>query len=89
MFWIAPSVEARDYQDPALLNLKEYPIRKSADTGTPQHTMDDLEMQWVLYNFPNRSVDCPRKAFPEFTTYIAVPSKGGVQFGVSFGQPDN
>jgi hypothetical protein len=66
-------VEAGDYNNPILLNLEEYSIRKAPDPGAPPSSMDDRKVQCIFRNRLNGRIDRQREALPKLRTDIRVP----------------
>jgi hypothetical protein len=58
-------VEAGDYDNPMLLNLEEYPVRKPPHSRTAAVPVYNRELQWMLCDCFNRSLDRQRETLPK------------------------
>jgi hypothetical protein len=85
---IAPAVETRDYDDPMLLNFKEYSVRKPPHTRTPTASVND-KLQRVFRYCLNCCFDRQRKTLTKLRTNVVVPGPSVQQILIRLWGPDD
>jgi hypothetical protein len=82
-------VEAGDYDNPMLLNLEEYPVRKPPHSRTAAVPVYNRELRWMLCDCFNRSRDRQRETLPKLRAYIVIPCSRFLQILIRLWHPDD
>ena len=74
MPWVAPAVEARDDNNPVLLDRKEYSVGEAPHSGTPSLSIHRRESQRIFRYARQCRVDSEREPFTQAGPHGLIPS---------------
>ena len=71
--WVAPAVEASDYQNAVILHLEKYAIWEAANSRTAGAPIDERELQRMFLERFNGSLDRQRETLSKLLANVGVP----------------
>jgi hypothetical protein len=82
-------VEARDDENPVLVDFKEYSVREEPHSGTAAAPVDARKLRWVFRDCLNRRLNCQREPLPKLGSNVVIPCPRFQQIFVCFGYSDD